>query len=194
MVNPKRKWIYTKPCRTAGTSIFRYCLERHFYDEMVWEKNKPREFMAWLDGMDDGQLTDYFIWSVVRNPWDRVVSITEYLNIPLAHFVQRWKHCRRDPSVAMHSHPQVIYAYHGKERFADLVCSFEQLDKDFAHVAREIGLPDGLTLSKTSRTSHGHYSSYYDTYLRKRVAKIYAKDIELFGYGYDHHSTTQASA
>lgn len=85
IVSPKKKFIYMKPAKTAGTSILRGILEVHFQD-IIHKKDHPKKFLRWLKNLSDEKLDGYFIFSVCRNPWDRVVSIAHYFDISLAVF------------------------------------------------------------------------------------------------------------
>ncbi len=82
----------------------------------------------------------------------------------------------------------------------DFIGRFETLVEDFALVSTKItGNP--LKLPHKNKTgkqtlreriknlgsdeNSGHYNQYYDQQSRDFVAKIYKKDIELFGYEFD---------
>jgi hypothetical protein len=42
-----------------------------------------------------------------------------------------------------------------------------------------------VTLPKGNSSAHEHYASYYDDKTRAIVGRVYAKDVELFGYRFE---------
>ena len=181
IVCEKKKFIYMKPARTAGTSILRNHLEKHL-PRIIHLKDHPEEFHAWLEGISDQELDDYFIFSVTRNPWDRIVSVASRFKVPLPDLVHNIDHYWKDqPKIRSHSLPIYLYTHSNGKRFVDMVCRFESLQTDFNVVANRIGIDQGR-LPHANRSIHKHYSKYYGKEERDIVAELYSKDIEYFGY------------
>jgi hypothetical protein len=56
------------------------------------------------------------------------------------------------------------------------------LDEDFQSICRKVGISAALPhVNKTKRTG---YRDYYDPETRDLTARLYAKDIERFGYAF----------
>lgn len=154
---------------------------------------------------------DYFKFSFVRNPWERLLScyldkivrktlppyiltsgkrgsVEFYANMPFTEFVEAV--CRiSDEAADGHFRPQylTIYGPDG-ESMADFVGRFENLSEDFAHVAQEIGAPR-LKLPErnrkfVSKRGSRFYQDFYDERLRDLVHVRYEKDVETFGYSF----------
>jgi hypothetical protein len=80
IISEEKKFIYIKMPKVAGTSIHRHTLQKEVPDIIQFEEDTI-EFNKWLNSMDDNKLKEYFIFTFVRNPWDRVVSLFCYFII-----------------------------------------------------------------------------------------------------------------
>lgn len=183
IVCEERKFIYMKAPRTGGTSILRQTLEPAI-PSIVHVKDAPQRFDAWRREITDDRLDDYFIFTFVRNPWDRFVSISCYLGVPIRRLARKFRELQRDDAIRTHSLPLYQYAHCGGELFVDFVGRFERLQHDFDQVAARLRLPR-QPLPHASRTAHAHYSGYYDADLKQRVADIYADDLRAFEYRFE---------
>ena len=67
----------------------------------------------------------------------------------------------------------------------DFLGRFEQLETDFKQVAQKLGRPADLSLPVINKSSHKHYSDYYTAETRAIVERVYRRDIEAFGYGFE---------
>lgn len=183
IVSESRKLIYMKPSRAAGTSITRILLKSQIPD-IIHHKQNPEEFKAWLDGINDEDLEQYFIFSVARNPWDRMVSVATYYRVPLEEFLSRCVKGKdwNNPEMRLHALPMFPYSYMGDKLFVDATLRIEDLQHDLDRVCEQLGLEKVNPLPRTQDTRHDHYSKYYDGRTQDIVAQVYARDIELFDY------------
>ena len=66
----------------------------------------------------------------------------------------------------------------------DFIGRFETLEKDFELLTARLGVL--ASLPKTNTSPRGRdYRSYYDDESIEIVAKLYSRDIELFGYSFE---------
>ena len=148
---------------------------------------------------------EYFKFTVVRNPWDRLVSAYFYLMKKKdrngEHKVEWHKlgnpQCFRDfviqiehrqDKLTTHVKRYSHYLKSGCKWNYDFACRLESLDSDIEECIKLCPatkfLKEALS-SKSNTTSHEHYSNYYDDRTRKIVEQIYSEDIEHFGYSFE---------
>jgi len=140
---------------------------------------------------------DYFKFSFVRNPWDRMVSLGRFSkfygvnlgdhSINLSKYFKKFPHIEIDPrSKSKHDKfdpikNSVFLNILNVE--LDFIGRFENINEDFEFVYESIGeVPTLLTNRRRERSSHKHYTEYYNEETKQIVAKKFAKDIDYFGY------------
>ena len=148
---------------------------------------------------------NYFKFTIVRNPWDRVVSSyfflkgggfnakdREWSEKELASFssfdcfVRNWLN-RTNMWKWAHFNPQYFYMLDKREKVhMDFVGFFENIESDFSHISQRLGLNRSLT--RMNKGEHRSYMDYYDTDTRRIVADVYAEDINMLGYTFDNSS------
>lgn len=185
--------------------------KRHFVVHDVFKDSDHQVHKEqFLQGLAN-EYHDYFKFSFVRNPWDRLLScyldkivrktvppyiltsgrrggVEFYANMPFTEFVEVV--CQiPDDAADGHFRPQhlTVCDLEG-EPMADFVGRFENLSEDFAYVAKEIGaprleLPDRNRV-RSSKSSSRHYRDFYDKRLKDLVQQRFEKDVEIFGYSF----------
>ena len=138
---------------------------------------------------------NYFKFTVVRNPWQRIHSwwwnnreITGAVSLPFSEFI----HTSLESSSPLPKslRPQVNWITSGNGKVEmDYICRFESIDNDFREVCRLIRAPlvelPQVLVENRNPASRRHYTEDYDAELRKLVAAVYAEDIALFNYRFD---------
>ena len=148
---------------------------------------------------------DYFKFTIVRNPWDRLVSAYFFLkggglnendrnwyNRELCEFssfddfVKGWLN-KENIWKWYHFMPQYHFILDRQRRVSlDFVGFIENIKDDFMFIAKRIGATSSLPQSNEG--SHGSYMTYYTTELCDIVADVYEEDIKLLGYNFDNSS------
>ena len=90
IVSEEKKFIYMKPCKTAGTSILRHSLEKKI-SNIIHYKDHKIDYINWLNKINEEEISNYFIFSIVRNPFDRVVSLCSHFGISIDFFIINYK-------------------------------------------------------------------------------------------------------
>jgi len=150
-------------------------------------------------------LGEYFKFTIVRNPWDRLVSAYFFLKnggfgekdsdwfkqelsefSDFDDFVKNWVD-RNNIWKWHHFRPQYHYMLEQRGKVnLDFVGFFENLEKDFNHIARCIGINE--TLPRSNASKHTSYVDYYNEESANIVANVYAEDIKMLGYSFDNSS------
>jgi len=69
------------------------------------------------------------------------------------------------------------------ELLADYVGRFEEIQQSYDSVCERLGIPKEM-LEQVNSSRRRDYREYYDQSLIEGVAKLYARDLELFGYNF----------
>lgn len=141
----------------------------------------------------------YFKFTFVRNPWDRLVSAYAFLSkggmnerdqafgqsvlgrYPnFEDFVMRWLD-EKNIYTQIHFVPQWEFVVDGWGRQCmDFVGRFERIDDDFRFIMAQLGRGGSLPMTNASKRSD--YRDYYNTRTRRRVEDVYRRDVEEFEY------------
>jgi hypothetical protein len=144
----------------------------------------------------------YFKFAFVRNPWDRLVSSYFFLrkggmdpqdaawaeqNLrqfeDFGSFVRGWVN-EENIQTWVHFLPQHYFICNQDGKvMVDFVGRMETMEKDFSYVAGRLGCDKKL--AKVNAGNNRHYSDHYDEETREIVRRVYARDIELFGYSFE---------
>lgn len=129
----------------------------------------------------------FFKFAFVRNPFDRFVSYCAFMTrehgqfeknpqAVMRHFIDnpQWQHILFQPQ-----HMFVTGA--DGQLLSDYLGRVEQMQESYDEAARRIGIPS-RPLEKVNASSRRNYRDYYDQSLIDGVAKLYARDLEYFGY------------
>ena len=129
----------------------------------------------------------FFKFAFVRNPFDRFISYCAFMtreqgqfeNNPqevMRHFIANppWQHILFQPQHRLVTDTDGIL-------LTDYLGRVEEMQKSYDEAARRIGIPS-RPLDRVNASSRSDYQDYYDQPLIDGVAKLYARDLELFGY------------
>jgi hypothetical protein len=171
--------------KTGGRSI-QFALKHHFDHKNIIKHSRAAEF----EHIDH---KNYFTFTFVRNPYDRIVSAHQYLINGLGNgkdieygrtipkdFKKFVKNILRD-SFRIHFRPIKWWI----DRSVDFIGRYENLQTDFSLVCKIIGVESIILPRFGAWLPRAHYSSFYDQEAREIVTDIYKDDIEYYDYTYE---------
>ena len=130
----------------------------------------------------------FFKFAFVRNPFDRFISYCAFRTRGQELF-------ERDPKSVMRHYlfeapPQDHLLFQPQYQFVtgddgqlltDYVGRVERMQESYDEIAGKIGIPS-RPLERVNATERRDYRDYYDQQLIDGVARLYARDLELFDY------------
>lgn len=185
--------IFVHVPRTAGTS----------FHKALFDGPKPGGHQpAWHYRMvfDRQEFEELYKFSIVRNPWDRLVSTffflknggmreedrlwaEEHLSAydSFDEFVRGWLRPGRLDAYT-HFRPQSYYLVNPRGKLeVDYVGRFEELQRAFGEVKAALGLAGSLP-HRNEAPRRRDYREYYSDRAAEIVRDVYARDIEMLGY------------
>jgi hypothetical protein len=178
-IDEKEKLMYFDVPKCASSSI----REAFFHDNHSLSMKNPEQ-----------PLEQYFKFTFVRNPWDRMVSnwkmfttqpfrvkqlksMTDKDLTNFSDFVDFAAHTKNH-----HWQPQVLYL----PEDLDFVGRLETFDEDFNRLLDAIGKKN-IQAEHLNQTVKKSYREYYTPSLVDFVAEMYLEDISRFGYRFEEH-------
>jgi len=138
--------------------------------------------------MSPEDFSGFFKFAFVRNPFDRFVSYCSFMTRTGGDFERDQKGVMRH--LLFTAPPLHHILFQPQHQFvtgedgivlADYIGRVEQMQESYQLICDRIGIP-GAALSQSNASRRGDYRQYYDQQLIDGVARLYARDLELFGY------------
>lgn len=188
MISHEHRCIFIHVPKTAGESI-----ETMFSGaplntgrdpyEGTWDKHLS---VTQIKELYPREYQKYFKFSIVRNPWDRFISMVLYRR-------RRWgftedisQQIRKDLTLPyFHRKSASNMLCHDGSLAVDFVVRFERLQDDMKVVWGTLGLPNQTIPHLNVSAGRAPYWDYFDNYSREFIRHSQRRDIELFGYDYE---------
>jgi len=206
-------FIFIDICKNAGTSI-NASFQNTFPDiEFEGKHHSIPNYTAagfiaknksTCSAIDDKMIKEYSTFSVIRNPWDRIVSLylwgakrnqkdIEKLEIwwsglSFSEFVYSLNECDHSEYNGHRYTTQLEWISNKNgEVVVNNLLMYENLQHDFSYLLIKLNIPHfNLMRLNTAKNKSGinrqHYSRYYNDDTKGIISQKYARDIEYFGY------------
>lgn len=132
----------------------------------------------------------YLKFAFVRNPFDRFVSYCSFMMRENGAFerdpknVMRHLLFRAPPMRHLLFQPQFSFVTDKNgELLSDAIGRVEEMQDSYDQICERIGIPTTM-LVKVNSSRRADYRQYYDQQLIDGVARLYARDLQLFGYDF----------
>jgi hypothetical protein len=189
MYSRKHKFIFVHPQKCSGTSI-KKALDKTFGKENLIREDEDSIQMLHLglDQLDyyiDDDLSSYFKFSVVRNPWDRFVSHYFHIKKFGGYKESFGIYCRKIYENGYPNHAKMKRFMSSPKMSLDFIMRFENLDSDFDLLMKKMGIKE---YSKLEKYNHGtdrgdrDYRSFYNERTKNIISELCEWEIKEFGY------------
>ena len=211
MISITNKFIFVHIPKTAGVSLYLALFSKEHKPAkfpckggvLGWNHESLEQIESGMRNLNI-DTESFYKFTVIRNPWDKILSSylfwknmspsskiydkdqSEYMtkhNLSFKDFCM----CLNDDVPIFcntaHCQPQLDFFIKTPDSF-NKILRFENLQSGIQEVLLDIHLTD-VHIPHYNKTSHKHYSEYYDEETREIVAQKYAKDIEYFGYKFE---------
>ncbi len=209
IISIEKRFIFFYIPKVASTTI-KKALAKTLFDKIV----DARVHTFWFDEVIDvknGDYPDYFKFTFVRNPWDRIVScysdkilhedVTnyKYKNGVFRRYIRKYKNLFYrgmpfeefvkvisripDNRADRHFRSQRSFITDKNDNIlVDFIGRFEKLPKDLAFLSKKADLKDIPFFHENKSKREKDYRMMYTEETRRLVAERYKNDIELFDY------------
>ena len=181
----QRKFIWFRVAKVGTRTILNYLKEN--------EVPLDVEHGSWLH-YPELSFDSYFKFAFVRNPWDRLISCWNNKVVKQNYF--RFDDNNYKKMKVFENFVNYVSGLsidkcdrHLRSQSAlidlnmlDYLGRMETFDDDASYIFQVLGLPKNKIAHKNVTSNKQSYEAYYNDHLAKKVAQIYRKDIQIFGY------------
>ena len=200
MISHTKKFIFVHINKTGGTSVERKLKEfqhrlpyRDKHQFLTAHIKGPRNSPSLLSECRE-KPENYFKFTFVRNPWDKLVSNyfwrgshllqnKAWAKTSFKEWVMRKKGFNFKKCMARWNQVEWLCDKEGAIH-VDFIGRFERLQKDFNVICTKLNIGP-FKLPHVYKTRHKHYSTYYDDETKDFVSHYFKKDIETLNYKFE---------
>ncbi len=212
IISHGRKYIFVHIPKTGGTSLSLALEAKAMKDDVLIgdtpkAKNRRKRYKdaqtsgrLWKHArltdiyglvMQD-QIESYFVFTIVRNPWDRMVSYYHWLKAqsfkhPVVGIAQTCSFAEFlcNPIVQQGLQNDATRRYtcdQGGIEQCNMHLRMEELAKDVSRLEQHLGLKLPKLPHHNRSERHKNYADYYDAGSKDMIAKVFVDDIDRFNY------------
>lgn len=181
-----RNFVYIHINKTGGSSIEK-ALHINFEHKTAREKKTELGDYLW---------NTHFTFTIIRNPWDKVVShyyyrvMTNQTNLATdkVGFDEWVRLAYGEHNKRYYDNPKMFLPQwdwvtdEGGNMILNFIGRYENLTDDFEYICRRINLHEQLSLPHVKRSNRGNYRDYYNDDTKEIVRRYFMNDVENFNY------------
>ena len=180
-----QKIIFVHIQKSGGTSVLKFFKNKKNH-------NKIKHDIKYLQKKKEN-INDYFKFTIIRNPWDRMVSFYHYHKQNLIKgkvISETWEYIKNLKfHEFLNSHEFhkwasrnniVDYITYKNKIYIDYFINFEKLKDDF-EIIKKISGKCGI-LPITNKSKHENYNKYYNEKSKKIIEELFERDIDFFKF------------
>jgi len=191
IISPAGKWIFNQCPKCASRAM------HQAFRDLGVQTVHGEAAMGFLQNLShkDG-IDDYFIFSFVRNPYDRAVSLCHHFGFEWEDFIKgiptgyrKRATITKDfeiinwPNIAMHCQPQTHYTHINGECMMDFIGHYENMEQDWHRLLQTLRMPmKELEWKNEWKSGHEPYLEYYQHGEGWPIYQFYEDDFKLLGY------------
>ena len=196
MISHNKKIIYIDIPKTGSSSLRNVLLDEsctnYPHSELLNSTVKKAHTRParWKNFIDPSkiELEDFFVFTVVRNPFDRFCSYWRWRNYGCSfdEFVEDTESF----DYPHHLDPGRWYkpmldwiSYDDGTVCTDYIGRFEELLETWEHLKNKLNIDEELPHIRATESS-GHYKTYYNSHTRKIVEERFRRDLDYFNYDF----------
>lgn len=178
-INPDRKWLWLRIHKTAGTSIY----SKLQHDCINLSKGKHQlEAKQWINTISEEEIKNYLIWSFVRNPYDRFMSMATMFSVDPNRFAKEFHSIRdRKEIIQRHTLPQHLYTHHEGKSMLTYTFKVENIQDHFDFLCDKIRIPK-TELPHLNKTEHEPWRKVFNGKTIKFINEYFELDFQYFNY------------
>lgn len=211
VISHKDKWIYLANPKCASSTLNNILKKQE--DVVARTSRDDLNHMSYVEckqflANQGLNIDDYFVFSFVRNPWDKIVSFYKWtlrhleektghgVILVVKNLVDKYNFSELNFHNFITILPEIhwwsmmlnceVFLFENGQNKLNFIGRVENIEEDFNIVCNKVGILNSNLLYKNNNTksikTDKHYTEYYTDFTRDFVAKRYAKDIEYFGY------------
>ena len=137
--------------------------------------------------------SDYYKFTIVRNPWDKAVSqffymrqrpdLREYIGMKEDDTFMRYLELTNSKLHVQWEKQHKFFQDENGKIIVNFIGRLENFKADSAHILDRLGIQ--AEIPHVNATRHKHYSEYYNTETREMVAEMYKDDIRILWYKFE---------
>jgi hypothetical protein len=186
IVNHLNKWAYLHIPKTGGTSLTKLLLEQDGSEEVVTHG----------DLGNFGNVTEYFIFTIVRNPFTRIASAYQH-NVRSNTTSNFKQFLERINPIDVWYFPQTYFLNHNQtqNRFVNFVGRYENYETDVRYILNKIKIKSADIPHENRNPIYDRHpqlnqQNYYkilykDGWCKEWVLERYKNDFKFFNYELD---------